>query len=871
MSFSRTPCRHAAFVAALVLAPALARAQDADSAARVAAPRALRATGAQVVTIFPDSFPDAPRTLTELLTMAAPGVFVQHASGATAAGSWLSIRDAAVVRGEQPLVVVDGIRTVAAVARVAQTAERRAPSRLDEIPVADVERIDILAGPAAAARYGREARAGVIEITTRQPGRGAPRLRASLGAATSASGDDFPRNSVRLGSDNSVCRFGDTRAVCASATSSSYTPLLDASPFRTAAAPQGYLGVSGGLAALGYALDLSRSEAAGVLAGDAADLSTGAARIALSLGGIGRLEMTSRAAFRGASTPFEGDASIVSSGLRGYYDCTPTTPCAYGDTVSHGYGYYPPDSLARRAMKHRIQHFTNGATFVAEPLPWLSLRSLASVDAFADRGGFVFQYAGTGWTGGGFYGVRNRRDERAVRDVLGQDVVARHALGSFDLTTALSLRGDHERAHTHAEERQGDDSIYSAWWVWGRGAIRRQTITLAPRLANGRGSIGAGVVSTRTRFEGWGVKTPATLDGSADATWQLADAADGSWLRTLVARGAVGQVSAYPARDEISHGTNYVVFGTVTDENRKVHPDRTYEGEAGLDLTMVPASGRLSLTAYRRRETHHGLYLLNYMGYPVPLDAVRRVVKGLELSNALVPVATERVRLETNLDFTLQADRVVSETGGPAGIFLDQYGYLASLQLEKGKSVESWRSSGYVYQDTNGDGYIDNWAPANPGVVGRSRPSRFGTLDTRLTLAQRWTLGANLGYLGGHKVLDKVETLRCMARLCDAVFGSSLADQAHAVLFGGRDYFVSGEALRIRELSLAYGAPALARLTHASGVRVTVAVRNVATFSHARHLDPETELPAPGLDRDAVQDPGLALPRTVAVRLSASY
>ncbi|HEX2780443.1 MAG TPA: hypothetical protein VHM30_13145, partial [Gemmatimonadaceae bacterium] len=101
-----------------------------DSTAHVVTPRSpLAVLGARTVTIYPDSFPDAPRSLTALLAMAVPEVFVQRASGATAAGAWLSMRDGAAARGEQPLVVVDGIKTVAAVPRVAQATERRAPSR----------------------------------------------------------------------------------------------------------------------------------------------------------------------------------------------------------------------------------------------------------------------------------------------------------------------------------------------------------------------------------------------------------------------------------------------------------------------------------------------------------------------------------------------------------------------------------------------------------------------------------------------------------------------------------------------------------------------------------------------------------------------
>jgi hypothetical protein len=310
-----------------------------------------------------------------------------------------------------------------------------------------------------------------------------------------------------------------------------------------------------------------------------------------------------------------------------------------------------------------------------------------------------------------------------------------------------------------------------------------------------------------------------------------------------------------------------------------VRPDRTYEGEAGLDLAIAPGAARISITAYRRREAHRGAYLgyygpTAYGGYgygPIPLGTLRRIVNGLEIENAFVPVARENLRLETNFALTLQSDRVRSDAFGPFAWVPGRAGYLGSLSMVHGRSLGGWQSRSYTYEDTNGDGVLDNMLFAPASDIGRSRPSRIASLDARLTIARRWTLAADLGYMGGHKVLDKVESLRCRVMVCEAFQSASLADQAHALATGAPEYFVSGDALRVRELSLTYGAPALARLSHANGTHITVAVRNAATFSHARYQDPETELPLPGIDGDPIQNPGLALARSVSLRFALSY
>ena len=152
------------------------------------------------------------------------------------------------------------------------------------------------------------------------------------------------------------------------------------------------------------------------------------------------------------------------------------------------------------------------------------------------------------------------------------------------------------------------------------------------------------------------------------------------------------------------------------------------------------------------------------------------------MSLASVPVARESLRLETDLDVTLQSDRVRS-----TATYFPFYGGYAygpdHLSFDRGRSFAGWQSAGYTYADANGDGVLDfsEIQLTQEGYAGRSRPSRFASLDARLTVARHWTLGANLGYIGGHKVLDKVEALRCRARVCSEWQSPDLGTQAFAM------------------------------------------------------------------------------------------
>ena len=865
-----------AFALALAaFSTAVAAQESADSAATPGRPRSLFAVrGASTITIYPDSLPDVPRTMSELLAMGAPGVFVQHASGAAGAGAWISIRDAAAVRGADPLVVIDGVPAVAFAPYVPGPNERRPPSRLDEIPVASVERVEILAGPAAAARYGREARAGVIEITTRSPGRGRPSIRASLSAGGASSADEFPRNQTRVSPYGDVCRPTDTWGSCPSATPSRYTPLLDASPFQSAPVRQGNLSIAGGLpSGGGFALDVSHDRAGGLLDADGRDLTTGGVRLQLPIGDRARIGFLSRASGRGVTTPFDGDGSIVALGLRGAADCSTATPCAY-DSTSRGYGAAAPDELARRGTKHRSQHYTNGARLTFAARPWLELRTTASNDAYLDRGGWGYDVANN--NGYPPYMLRDERDEHSVRTILGQELSARRTLGSADLVTSVAFRNDFERGHGSGYDFAGYAQAYSWTRREFRIAQRRQVLTVAPRLTGAWGSVGLGATRTQQRFEKFGAKTKATLDGSADVS-VLVRSDETSWLRSATLRAAAGQISSYQVSnalpDAFGSGAG---FGMVPNPDGLVRPDRSYEEEAGLDLALAPASSRLSFTAFRRRETDRGMYSLfvTYSGYQILqlYGSLRRAVNGAELSLASVPLARANARLETNLTATLLSDRVVSTP-----TYYPLYGGYAfgpdHLSFDRGRSFGSWQSAGYTYADANGDGKLDfsEVQLADGGYTGRSRPSRLASLDARLTVARRWTIGANAGYIGGHKVLDKVEAVRCQARVCSEWQSADLGAQAFAMVPGSTPYFVSGDALRVRELSLGYALPMVAHATHASDTRLTIAVRNVATFSHAPSLDPMTELPVQGFTFNPVQGPTYATPRTVLFRLSTAY
>jgi TonB-linked SusC/RagA family outer membrane protein len=108
-------------------------------------------------------------TFSDVLSSRAPGVVVQTASGETGSGSRIRIRGSnSISLSNDPLLIVDGIRVDNASQSTAIGTGGQQPSRFNDIPPEDIENIEIIKGPAAAALYGTAAANGVIQVTTKK-------------------------------------------------------------------------------------------------------------------------------------------------------------------------------------------------------------------------------------------------------------------------------------------------------------------------------------------------------------------------------------------------------------------------------------------------------------------------------------------------------------------------------------------------------------------------------------------------------------------------------------------------------------------------------------------------------------------------------
>jgi TonB-linked SusC/RagA family outer membrane protein len=131
-----------------------------------------RAQSALVASIdAPELLAKAPaRGVNELMFAQTPGVSMTVASGTSGANTRIDIRgQASISLTNYPLVFVDGIRVVAGPRSPGGNGVGgQTLNALDDLNPDDVQRIEVVKGPAAATLYGADASAGVIQILTKK-------------------------------------------------------------------------------------------------------------------------------------------------------------------------------------------------------------------------------------------------------------------------------------------------------------------------------------------------------------------------------------------------------------------------------------------------------------------------------------------------------------------------------------------------------------------------------------------------------------------------------------------------------------------------------------------------------------------------------
>jgi hypothetical protein len=505
------------------------------------------------------------RQLSEFLTARAPGLSVLRSGGVEAEGARVALRGPRSLSfPTYPLLIVDGMR-VDATQEAATIDFDVHPSRLDDIPLADISQIVILPGAVSASFFGPGAVNGVIAITTKR-GRGEPwGWRSAIETRFTSVPDRFPPNYRQTGLTpaGQPAPFCDRITVsngnCIPTGLTQWNPLEQASPFHLGRALHAQSEASGAARLVSAYAGVTGDRDLGVTDDDDAGKLTG--RLNVDEQPFNTLRFGEHVGYQRTSAGFprRGNvfdrSNVIENGLLG----------SATDDTARGYFGYP--TMSTTVARQRATHWQLGMNGGWRAQSWLEFLGSVGYDNVEqrDRGNVFIPPPFTPFTINGTFNHHLHTAEVVARATyaIHSDVGASSTIGFTRWTSAM-----------YAQYASPTTIVTQPSTFWrATGPFISQRLTWRDRV-----SLGASARSEQMTETFFGA-LPRQLFKSLDASWTLPPLAASTEFRL---RAAYGEGSQAPRSDP------ELVAAFVTGLLRPVlasdSVERTIEREVGADL-----------------------------------------------------------------------------------------------------------------------------------------------------------------------------------------------------------------------------------------------------------------------------------------------
>jgi TonB-linked SusC/RagA family outer membrane protein len=355
----------------------------------VAAPTERRALGNSIESVAGEEVSEAPgvTSIDQALQGKITGAVVSENSGQPGGGVSIRLRGTnSILGGAEPLYVVDGVivdNSSDALVSLGANATRGSAAlsnRIADLDPADVDRIEVLKGAAAAALYGSRANNGVIQIFTKRGRSGAPVFTLSTEVSTGETPETYALNMAPTATFADVAirpglAIGDPVE--------RFDPQADI--FRRSTSTNNRLSVAGGTGGTSYFFSGGYQNEQGIV--QSSDYWRLNLRANLSQEISERLDITVRSNFVRSHADFitEGEQT---NGVLTSIVFTPTIFDASFDETTGQFPYNPvlgPNPfvlLNEFEAPEDVTRFVGGFEAQFRPIPSLSIRYLAGVDDY---------------------------------------------------------------------------------------------------------------------------------------------------------------------------------------------------------------------------------------------------------------------------------------------------------------------------------------------------------------------------------------------------------------------------------------------------------------------------------------------------------
>jgi TonB-linked SusC/RagA family outer membrane protein len=806
----------------------------------------------------------APTSLADLLNARAPNVIVLPSGGTTGTGSRVRIRGSTSLSlGNEPIIVVDGIRVDNDAGSNSIGVGGQSPSRLNDINPDEIESIEIVKGPSAAALYGTDAANGVIQIRTKRGRPGPTRWTTYAEGGVLNDVTAWPANYTSVTNTGAGCTLTTmANGGCTIDTVRSFNPLEVNSPFRQGVRQQYGMSASGGNEQTTFFLSGDFEKEKGVYTVNNLRRVSLRANVTNQVSRLMDIQASTGYASSQLQLPQNDNNAlgIVSSGLLGR-----------ADTINQGYGFLRPIQVDNIFVGQRIERYTGSLTANFRPWSFLTLRAVAGTDVTNRFDEQTIPPGRVPFNQNTLDGSRNSNRTQVFNYTANFTGTGQYRLSSGIMTTTTAGLQYFKSlfAQTTASGRK---------LVGGTSSLNGVVIPTVGEAIDEAVTVGGYVeeqiaVHDRLYLTGalrgddnsaFGTNFDFIAYPKVSASWVLSEEPffpQVSFLNSLRLRAAFGRSGRQPGPTDALQFFNPVAVATNNTDspgitvgnlgNQDLRPEKTSEFEAGLDADLVSQRLHFEFTFYNK--SSKDALIARRLAPSLGVSTTRFQNLG-EVSNKGVELLlTAQILNSPNLGWNITAsawgnkNRLVELGQGISPIIFGLGG--ASQRMQEGFPLGSYFGRPYTFSDANGDGLIASsevHVGATEVFQGSPFPTQGGTLTTEVNLLRHWRLYGLLDGRFGNKLDNSTEAFRCGFGICRGRRdpSASLADQAAAVanVFYGLEtgFYQDGGFVKLREVSLTYTPPAsLASRIGANSLSFTVTGRNLATWTKYKGVDPE--------------------------------
>lgn len=823
----------------------------------------------------------ATPNLTSLLNARAPGAIITPGSGRIGAGPTIQIRGRSTLSlSSEPIVYIDGVRVnnavnqgpPAALASSFGSQNSQVASRLNDIKPEEIESIEIIRGPAASTIYGTEAANGVIQIITKKGTAGQTQWSADFEQGIQRFGDvagRFPTN-----------YFKDANGVVQPW--NGWTQEADSGRkfFQTGHIQNYNLSVSGGQNQLTYFVSGTYNDEDGIEPNNSGKGFSGRANV--NFAPTSKIDVQTNLAYVRSTTHLGADNGVspMFTGILGHYLRNPTT---------RGFYLVPPEVPQTLYDNNQaINRFTGGTTLSHRPIDWFSHRLTVGVDftsddsralerfATPDLAPFLAPLGGAAISGGritqtlrnntfitgDYSGTARFRVNSKISSntsVGGNFIQKRLKSSSLGASNFPAPGLEIVSAATNPPVVAQSEITNTTLGLWGQqqfGYNDRFYLTAAVRIDNNS--------AFGDDFQ-W-VKYP-----KLSASWVMSEepfwSGLGKTINSFKLRGAYGQSGQQP--DAFAALRTFVSAGRANGDagvspgsfgNSDLKPERAKEVELGFEAELW---NRLSLDfTYYSKHTKDAILQQPTApsgGFPgsQAVNVGETKNHGVEMQAAFQALAKRNLSWEILANLSTNKDEVVNLGGLP-------FAGSTNLRSTVGYPINAYWSRRVVSADRDANNVITNilcdGGPGNAAVacasapevfIGTGTPKVVGAFSNTITLWERFTIYGLVDFKRGHLNYNANEQLRCgtLAEYCDAFYNPANYETTFLASITPTSrsqniiapFLQKASFFRLSEVSVAYQLPSQwARSLGVRGARISLAGRNLHTWTKYRGLDPES-------------------------------